>query len=327
MGETDERGESPGESGGVTPGDGNPTVFRTPRRTWWVIIVASVAVIAALATAWALQTAQPTASVPFPTPIPTPTESQTPTPVASPTSAPTGFPANLASYDLTALPPVTVFTVLSALPVDDQPFGSFTGEQAISLGAGAPVFADPAGEPVAYLPREFAFDGTTVPVVEKQDHWVHVLLTGRQAVPSLGNPAQVTGWLRMQDVELAPATVVVEVSLSSRTIDIVRDGVPERIAVDFGWGTGATPTPAGRAFIMTERAVPEFTYTRGHPIVYLSVQSPTLDGFGGADVAVTAFHYHDQRSGAISNGCIRVDSSAIEQLALLPLGTPVIVRP
>ena len=83
----------------------------------------------------------------------------------------------------------------------------------------------------------------------------------------------------------------------------------------------------GRAFIMLTRVVPEFQYTRGHPLVYLSVQSPTLDGFGGAAVAVTAFHYHDQRSGAISNGCIRVDPAAIDQLAQLPLGTPVIVRP
>ncbi len=56
------------------------------------------------------------------------------------------------------------------------------------------------------------------------------------------------------------------------------------------------------------------------------MQSPTLDGFGGANVAVTAFHYHDDRSGSISNGCLRVDPAAIEKLAQLPLGTPVIVR-
>ena len=70
-----------------------------------------------------------------------------------------------------------------------------------------------------------------------------MLLVGRQAVPSQGSPAQVTGWLRAQDVEITPIDAVVEVSLSARTIDIVRAGVPERIATDFGWGAAETPTP------------------------------------------------------------------------------------
>ena len=62
-------------------------------------------------------------------------------------------------------------------------------------------------------------------------------------------------------------------------------------------------------------------------MVYLSVQSPTLDGFGGQGVAITAFHYHDERSGNISNGCLRLDESAITKLAELPEGTGVIIRP
>src|SRR5690606_5992422 len=115
--------------------------------------------------------------------------------------------------------------------------------------------------------------------------------------------------------------------LTARTVDIVRDGVAERVASDFAWGADATPTPIGRSFIMMTRAVPELGYTRGHPLVYLSVQSPTLDDFGGSDAAVTAFHYHDQRTGAISNGCIRVDESVIARLAELPLGTGVHIRP
>ena len=76
----------------------------------------------------------------------------------------------------------------------------------------------------------------------------------------------------------------------------------------------------------TVRTEPSFAYTRGNPITYLSVQSPTLDGFDGGDVAVTAFHYHDTRSGRVSNGCLRVDEAAAHALAALPLGTPVIIR-
>lgn len=301
------------------------TQRRRARLRWTVITVVSALAVAGLLTAFLLRPVEQPASAPSPTP--TITATATPTPTPRPTPTPTGYPANTTSYDVTTLAQVNVFTVLPALPVDDEPFGAFTGEEALALGIGAPVFADPTAEPVGYLPREFPYDGTTVPVVEKQDDWVRVLLVGRQAVPSQGNPAQVMGWLRMQDVELAPATTIVEVSISARTIDIVRAGVAERIATDFGWGTSGTPTPLGRAFVMTTAVVPEYWYTRGHPIVYLSVQSPTLDGFGGADVAITAFHYHDERSGAISNGCIRVDPAAITKLAELPLGTPVVIRP
>jgi hypothetical protein len=298
-----------------------------PVRPGWIVagIAIAAVVVAAVVLALLLRPAGPAAS--DPSPSPTATATPTPTATPAPTPVPTGFPANTTAYDVRELAQVNVFAVLPALPVDDAPFAPFTGETALPLGIGAPVWADPTAEPVAYLPREFPFDGTTVPVIEKQDAWVRVLLVGRQAIPSQGSPAQVTGWLRVTDVELAPSDTSVEVSISQRTVDIVRAGVPERIATDFGWGTDVSPTPVGRSYIMTTRVVPEYWYTRGHPIVYLSVQSPTLDGFGGADVAVTAFHYHDERSGPISNGCIRVDPEAIAKLAALPLGTPVVIHP
>ena len=296
------------------------------RALWWALAGAAVFLIAAIVVGVMRgMPAQEAAVTPSPSSTATPTP--TPAPTVTPTPTVAGFPQNANPYDVSTLPQVNVFAVIPALPVDDAPFGATTAERAVPLGVGAPVWADPRGDPVAHLPREYAYDGTTVPIVERQEHWIKVLLTGRQAVPSQGNPAQVMGWMRVSDVEVAPSAETVVVSISARTIDIVRDGVAERIAGDFAWGTDATPTPVGRAYIMTTRVVPEYGYTRGHPIVYLSVQSPTLDGFGGADAAVTAFHYHDDRSGPISNGCLRVDPDAITKLAALPLGTPVIVNP
>lgn len=294
------------------------------RRGWLIGGIAAVVLAAGAALTWALWPEGEPVAAPAPTVTVTPTPVSTPTPTPTPT--PTGPAENTTEYDLQALPEVNVFAVIDALPVDDDPYGAFTGDAVTAVGASAPVFADPTGEPVAALPRDYAYDGTTVPVIEQHEHWARVLLTGRSARPSEGDPAQVTGWVRMADVATSTVDAVVEVSLADRTIDIVRAGDATRIATDFAWGTEATPTPEGRAFIMLSRAVPSFAYTRGHPIVYLSVQSPTLDGFDGADAAVTAFHYHDARSGAISNGCIRVDPDAITALAELPLGTPVVVR-
>ncbi len=286
-------------------------------------VLAAVITVTALIVAWVLQPgeAEPAAATPAPTL--TPTSTPAPSPTATPT--PTGPAADTTDYDLTGLPEVTVFAVIPELPVDDDPYGDVTGVAARATDAAETVFADPGSSHVATLPRDYVYDGTVVPVIEQYDAWVKVMLVGRQAFPSNGDPAQLTGWLRTQDVELSAQDAVVEVSLADRTVDIVRGEDRERIATDFGSGVDATPTPLGRAFVMTVRTEPSFAYTRGHPLVYLSVQSPTLDGFGGADVAITAFHYHDARSGAVSNGCLRMDADATEALAALPLGTPVVI--
>ncbi|GAA3645255.1 L,D-transpeptidase [Microbacterium marinilacus] len=247
-------------------------------------------------------------------------------PTPTPTPTPTGFPENTRAYDLSGLPAVDVFAVVPELPVDDEPFAALEPLLAQPAAAAAPVFADPRGEPVAQLPQTQTYGGTVVPVVERQDHWVRVLLAGRQGLPGDGDPSQLSGWIRVSDVTLSAATQRVEVDISDRTVRIVTEGGDEElIADDLAWGTAETPTPLGRSFLMFTDVVEEFAYTRGNPLVYLSVQSPTLAGFGGQSVAVTAFHYHDQRSGPISNGCLRVPAEATARLADLPPGTPVYI--
>ncbi|KDA06151.1 ErfK/YbiS/YcfS/YnhG family protein [Microbacterium sp. CH12i] len=247
-----------------------------------------------------------------------------PTPSPTPIPTPAGFPENTEIYDLASLPIVDVFSVNNALPIDDDPYGATASLVAVPGVAGAAVFADPQGAPVAYLPQTQQYEGTIVPVIEKQDHWIKVLLVGRSGLPPEANPAQTVGWMRISDVTLSPNDPHIEVSLSQRTIDIVSAGNRERVASDFASGADGTPTPLGRSFIMTTRTSDD-SYTRGFPLVYLSAQSPTLADFGGSAAAVTAFHYHDDRSGAISNGCLRVDSDVIERLAQLTPGTTVYI--
>lgn len=289
---------------------------------WMALAIAGALVAAALIIIWIVASGrgEPLAIAPAPTPTATVAPSPTPTPTQF------GPVADKTAYDLAGLPEITVFAVVPELPVDDDPFGGLTDVTARAKSTAAPVFAEPGAAPVASLPRDSYYDGTVVPVIEQYDAWVKVMLVGRQAYPSGGNSGQLTGWLRTQDVELTPQESVIEVSLGDRTIDIVRGEDRQRVAADFGSGVEATPTPLGRSFIMTVRTEPTFAYTRGNPIIYLSVQSPTLDGFDGGDVAVTAFHYHDTRSGRVSNGCLRVDETAAHALAALPLGTPVIIR-
>ncbi|MEN2741242.1 L,D-transpeptidase [Microbacterium sp. X-17] len=292
---------------------------RLGRRTLVILTIVVGALLVAGFVALALRTLLPGTPAGAPTDT-MPTIHVTPSP--SPTRA--GPPANTKGYDLAGLPAVDVFAVIPALPVDADPTAPTTGLVATPAAAVVPVFADPTADPVATLASHQTYDGTTVPVVEKYADWVKVLLVGRETVPSNG---QVAGWIRMADVTLSPLDTHVEVSLSARTIDLVSASGSERIATDFGWGTPQTPTPVGRAFVMMTRTAPELGYTRGHPLVYLSTQSEALGDFGGAAVAVTAFHYHDEHSGDVSNGCLRVSADVIDRLAPLPEGTVVEIRP
>jgi len=290
---------------------------------WIVAGLAAVvcAVLGATALGVGPHVAAPAATTPSATATTTMASTPSPEPIAE-----IGAPANTTAYDIAALPQIDVWTVDAVLPVDDDPFGAMTGELAQPISA-APIFADPTGEPIGFLPREAAYGGTTVPVVVHDTHWVKVLLAGRQGVPPTGNSAQAVGWLRVADVELSAVDAYVEVHLADHTIDIVSASGYERVASDFAWGKPATPTPVGRTFVMLTRAVPEYTYTQGHPLVYLGVQSTAMAGFDGGEVAVTAFHYYRQRSGANSFGCIYLDGAATDRLAQLPPGTPVIIHP
>lgn len=294
--------------------------------------VVAVLAVGAMAAAgfWALAPLRDLASVREAAPVASVTDVE---PAAASTADPSTdaasatHPRNDTVYDISTLPLIDVRSVNPAIPVDDDPTGPLTSSQARPLGAGAPVFADPAGEPVGYLPREHHYGGTTVPVVVAETDWVKVLLPGRQGVPPEGNGGQTVGWLRAADVELSITAEFVEVHLAANTIDIVSAAGRERVSEQFAWGKESTPTPTGRTFVMWTTIVPEFRYTDGHPMVYLGVQSPVMAGFDGGDVAVTAFHYYRMREGATSFGCIYLDGPATDRLAQLPEGTPVMILP
>lgn len=289
------------------------------RRTVAIALVAVAAVAAVVAVTVGVGLSQQS-----PTPTTTETAAEA-TPTPTPTPTPTGPAADTTVYDLSGLPTADVFAVNPALPVDDDPSGGSTGYVATPASDVIPVFASPGTAPVAALPSSLTYGGTTLPVIERDDNWVRVLISGRQGTPPDGDSAQLTAWLRAADVTLTQNETRIEVNISARTITIVSPSGSELVTTDFGWGAAATPTPTGRTFIMYNAVVPQYSYTRGHAIVYLGIQSPTLAGFDGQSVAVTAFHYYDEHDGAISNGCIRLGADAIDRLAQLPLGTLVTI--
>jgi hypothetical protein len=301
-----------------------------------VSAVAAVVVAGALAVAgaavWRGNAPQPAATPSAAAPHrPASHRPATPRP-SSPAATPsrTGPAANTASYDLEALPDVDVYAVNPRLPVDPDPGGQMTPLLARAASAQIPVFADPvhdpAAGPVARLAQTPIESSGVFPVVAQYTDWVEVLLVGRQGVPPTGDARQTIGWLRRADVRLESNDTHIVVDLAQHSIDIVSGATTTHVTSDFAWGTPSTPTPIGRTFVMEVAVNPALSYTRGHPILYLATQSGALAGFDGGSVAVTAIHYYDAHEGPISNGCIRVDATAIETLDKVPPGTVVYIK-
>jgi hypothetical protein len=61
-----------------------------------------------------------------------------------------------------------------------------------------------------------------------------------------------------------------------------------------------------------------------HPVQLTSLHSSAADDpFGGDDGGLIGIHFEPVASGAVSHGCIRVRSAALDAVNALPLGTPV----
>jgi lipoprotein-anchoring transpeptidase ErfK/SrfK len=157
-------------------------------------------------------------------------------------------------------------------------------------------------------------------VTEVRPGWVRV------QVPVRPNGSE--GWVRAEDVTLSEIDTLVEVSVSGRTLRAHRDGqvvIESPVVV----GEADTPTPTGRFFLTDEVAKPP-TGAYGPWILAVSAFSQTMDTFadGAPLIAIHGTKYPALMGSAASNGCVRVPNDVIVALRdLLPLGTPVDIRP
>jgi lipoprotein-anchoring transpeptidase ErfK/SrfK len=187
------------------------------------------------------------------------------------------------------------------------------------------VFTEPHGDTVDqtfenpwHVNNDPALGVPLVFLVEDQrDDWVEVLLPVR--------PNGSTGWVRTDDVRIAPVPYRIEVRLGEHTLTVYdRDEVllEETVAV----GAADTPTPVGKYFLRVLIKAPDPTTVYG-PFAYgLSGHSDALQEFNGGD-AELGIHGNDDASvlgQSITHGCVRMSNAGITRLtSILPLGTPV----
>ncbi|MFC0627430.1 L,D-transpeptidase [Kribbella deserti] len=216
--------------------------------------------------------------------------------------------------DLSTLASSTTHATISLAPQDSKPFAATDGlvvhpqeEMAVYTAPDAKAFAKIG-------PRQFG--PTWLPVIDRADGWVRVLLPSR--------PNRSTGWLKDRDLERATSPYVIRVHTGSRTIELLHKGRRQgiwRVAV----GARKTPTPPGRTFVLGSITDERQSYS---PVILpLGSHSPTLDTFGGGPgtVAIHGWPRSNVFGAAVSHGCIRVPDGALDRLRRVPLGTLVLI--
>ena len=183
--------------------------------------------------------------------------------------------------------------------------------------AGSPVAAELSNPTAIGGPLAFQL----VEVEPPDADWVEVHLPIR--------PNGSTGWVRRSEVELSRNPYRIEIDTGDHRLDVYRSNLLW-LSTDVAIGTGETPTPLGRFYIIELLRPPTPTGPYGSFAFGLSGFSETLTTFGGGDGVIGIHGTNDPTSLGtdVSHGCIRVANDTIESMAgVIPLGTPVIIQP
>ena len=133
---------------------------------------------------------------------------------------------------------------------------------------------------------------------------------------------------RSRGLRYARTRYRLEVDLSSRTLLVRRDGVVAR-RLSIAVGKSESPTPTGRFAVTDKLAGSNFSASYGCCILALSAIQPNLPAgwTGGNRIAIHGTLSPDFGQAA-SAGCMHARDTDLRYLMrLLPLGTPVVIRP
>lgn len=253
---------------------------------------------------------------------------QTPRPsTAAPAAGPALAP-ELSRAELAALPSAVYDAVIPGLlAAPEHPQFDAAHQVAFDVA----VYGDDFVTPVARIPAtNFLGTPSVIVPVATRGEWSLVLTPSRSLLPSAAPegttaPAQTAGWMPthlLRPLNRLPKRMVVSVSAQTLTITEA-DGTP---AETFPVGVGAqdTPTPTGVGGYLQARYLDPAQGQGTHRIQLTSLHATGADEpFAGSDGGLIGMHFQDTASGAVSHGCIRLGTAAIEAVDALPLGTPI----
>jgi lipoprotein-anchoring transpeptidase ErfK/SrfK len=184
-------------------------------------------------------------------------------------------------------------------------------------GAHVVLRSAPHGRVIARLGRTTEFGSPLVwSVAARRGRWIGVVAPQRRN--------GVLSWIDARSVHTWKSSTRIDVSLSRRTLSLVRGGELVMRA-PIGVGSSVTPTPTG-TFAVTDRlAGADFSTAYGCCILALSGhQERPATSWSGSDTRIAI---HAGALGALSNGCIHAPTDALRFLMThVPLGTRVTIR-
>jgi lipoprotein-anchoring transpeptidase ErfK/SrfK len=186
-----------------------------------------------------------------------------------------------------------------------------------------PRYASPGRRVVGTVPDQWYDRPSVLPVIATRPGWVEVRLAQR--------PNGSMTWLPASDVKLSSTPYRIVVNNSTTHLALYDQG---RLvfSAPAGVGTPEDPTPAGEYFVAFDEQPPQPNPGYGPFIMVTSAHSPGISDWEGSGDAVIGIHGplgDDSEIGAtgarISHGCIRLHDQALERLAEVPPGTPIVV--
>lgn len=193
---------------------------------------------------------------------------------------------------------------------------------ATTKGGPLSVYDQPNGKVVSTLSAKTDYQQPrAVLTTGIEGAWAQVLLPVK--------PNDQKGWIRTSDVGITTTDYSIRISLAEHHLWLKKAGA---LVVDSSVviGKKETPTPTGLFYVTDPvdlQAQPNGPY--GAYALGLSGYSNVLSDFDGGppQVAVHGTPYPDQVGQDLSNGCVRVPSPIILQIAkAVPLGTPVTIQ-
>jgi lipoprotein-anchoring transpeptidase ErfK/SrfK len=200
------------------------------------------------------------------------------------------------------------------------------GQRVAALRHSTTAFVTPGGRALAAVPavRPITGEQTTLPVTATRRlagrYWLQVELPGR--------PNGRRGWIRLAAARLASTQWRLVVDRTQRRLTVLQGAHVVRVFPAIV-GKPSTPTPRGAFFVEEVVALP--ASAAGAPVALArSARSDVLQEFEGGPGQI-AIHGTQNVGGtlgtAVSHGCVRVSTAAVEWLSLhIGPGTPVTIR-
>jgi lipoprotein-anchoring transpeptidase ErfK/SrfK len=190
-----------------------------------------------------------------------------------------------------------------------------------TLSTSVARFSTPGGEQTGVVPGRWFGAPSSLPVIAQDDGYLEVRLAQR--------PNGSTAWIASGAAALSATPYRIVVDLATEHLMLYKLG---RLIMDApaGIGTAGDPTPTGNFFVAFYASPPAPAW--GPFILVTSGHSTAISDWEQSGDAIVAIHGPlgagaaiGTRGARVSHGCVRLHDDDLQQLRVVPAGSPVTI--